>query len=154
MSSLTPRAPDLPPLLLVEDNPDHALLAREALADAGLRNPIHLTETFRASLSYLEEAVASHEQEGRDLPCLVLLDIWLPDASGFDLLQAIRAHHSLQRLPVIVLSSAQDQPTLNLAHRLGATHYLFKPLDSSELRRVTHDLELGWEREGCAPSQS
>ncbi len=150
-SSMTPRARDLPPLLLVEDNPDHALLSREALEDAGLRNPVHVTETFQESLSYLQEAAGRHEREGRDLPCLILLDIWLPDASGFDLLQAMRGHQALQRIPVIVLSTAQDQPTLNFAHRLGVVHYLIKPLDLDELRIVTSRLGLEWEASEEAP---
>ena len=145
MSAMTPKTHSLPPLLLVEDNPDHALLAREALEDAGLRNPVHVTETFRESLSYLEEAAGRHEQEGRDLPCLVLLDIWLPDASGFDLLQVMRARRALQGIPVIVLSTAQDQPSLNFAYRLGAAHFLSKPLDTDELRIITGRLGLEWE---------
>ena len=145
MSSPTPSAHDLPPLLLVEDNPDHALLSREALEDAGLRNPVHITETFEESLTYLEQAAGRYEREGGRLPCLILLDIWLPDASGFDLLQAMRTHQALQRIPVIVLSTAQDQPTLNFAHRLGVVHYLIKPLDLDELRIVTGRFGLEWE---------
>jgi CheY-like chemotaxis protein len=151
MSSPAPKPLDLPPLLLVEDNPDHALLSQEALEAAGLRNPIHVAETVQTSLSYLEAAAARHAQSGEQMPCLVLLDIWLPDASGFDLLKVMRTRHLLQHIPVIVLSSAQDQPTLNFAYRLGASHYLFKPLDSSELCRVTQDLALVWEgtEEAC-----
>jgi two-component system response regulator len=145
MSSTTPHARDLPPLLLVEDNPDHALLSREALEEAGLRNPVYVIETCQESITYLQEAAGRHEREGIGLPCLILLDIWLPDASGFDVLQAVRTHQALQRIPVIVLSTAQDQPTLNFAHRLGAVHYLIKPLDLDELRIVTSRLGLVWE---------
>lgn len=145
MSNRKTSPPDLSPLLLVEDNPDHALLSREALEEGGLQNPVHLAQTVQESLSYLEEAAARHEQTGEDLPCLILLDIWLPDASGFDLLLAIRSHRSLQQIPAIVLSSAQDQPTLNYAYRLGVKHYLLKPLDPHELRHVTQDLGVGWE---------
>lgn len=140
-----PRAHDPPPVLLVEDNPDHALLSCEALQAAGLRNPIHVVASFRESVSYLENAAERHAREGLALPCLVLLDIWLPDASGFDLLQMMKAHATLQTIPVIALSTAQDQPTLNFAYRLGARHYLAKPLDTDEFRHVTHGLELEWE---------
>ena len=145
MSNQTPHAVDLPPVLLVEDNPDHALISREVLEDAGLRNPVHVTESCRESLSYLEQAAARHAREGARLPCLIVLDIWLPDASGFHLLQMMKTYPALQAIPVVVLSTAQDQPTLNFAHRLGVVYYFSKPLDTDEFRHVTQGLGLEWE---------
>jgi two-component system response regulator len=144
MSDPTLSKTDLSPLLLVEDNPDHALLSREELESGGLQNPIHLAENFRDSASYLKEAAAPDRREGCKLPCLVLLDVWLPDASGLDLLPMMKAHPVLQGIPVIVLSTAHDQLTINSAYRLGVTHYLTKPLDLGELRALTQDCGLEW----------
>jgi CheY-like chemotaxis protein len=77
-------------ILLVEDDPDHAELTREALSDAGLCNPIVTVDTAARALDYI---LGRGEFEGRDTvsrPCVILLDLRLPDGSGFDVLRAVR----------------------------------------------------------------
>lgn len=75
----------------------------------------------------------------RERPDIVLLDLLMPDASGFDILGAIRANDELKNLPVIVLTSSSEASTKQKVMQLGATDFLAKPVDASELALRLHN---------------
>ncbi|MDH4179603.1 MAG: response regulator, partial [Armatimonadota bacterium] len=95
----------------------------------------------------------SSEQQQVDLPCVVLLDVRLPDGSGMDLLREIRQHALLRLLPVVVLTSSVNAPDIQRAYNLGANSYLVKPISFEEFHRTVGEAGLYWAllNEPCWP---
>ena len=109
-------------ILMVDDEMTTMEVMQAYLEDAGYRNFVLLEESSRA-MTHIEEF----------LPDVVLLDLIMPDVSGFEILQQVRAHARWAHLPVIILTSSSDAETKLKALDYGATDFLAKPVDSSEL---------------------
>ena len=117
-------------IVMVDDEPITMEVVQAFLEDAGYRNFVLIEKS--------SEAIAALE---RQRPDLLLLDLIMPQVSGFDILKAVRAHPKLNHLPVIILTSSSDNQDKLLALDLGATDFLAKPVDPSELRlRVRNTL--------------
>ena len=109
-------------IMMVDDEPLMTDLIQTHLETAGYSNFV-VTNDPREALELLR----------REAPSVVLLDLMMPQLSGFDLLQAIRADRALRYTPVIVLTAATGSDSKLRALKLGATDFLSKPVDSSEL---------------------
>lgn len=117
-------------IVIVDDESTTMEVVKAYLEEAGYRNFVLIEESIHA-LATLE----------RQRPDLLLLDLIMPQVSGFDLLRDIRKHPTLKHLPVIILTSSSDNQDKLQALDLGATDFLAKPVDSSELRlRVRNTL--------------
>jgi diguanylate cyclase (GGDEF)-like protein len=117
-------------IFMVDDEPITMEVVKAFLEDAGYRNFVLIEKS--------SEAMASLEKQRPDL---LLLDLCMPEVSGFDILKAVRAHPRLKHLPVIILTSSSDNQDKLTALDLGATDFLAKPVDPSELRlRVRNTL--------------
>ncbi len=109
-------------IMMVDDESINTEVVQAFLEEAGYRNFV-ITDQSTEALGLLE----THR------PDILLLDLMMPEVSGFDILTAMRSHESLQYMPVIVLTSSSDAETKLKALELGATDFLAKPVDSSEL---------------------
>ncbi|MFB3886835.1 MAG: EAL domain-containing protein [Thermodesulfobacteriota bacterium] len=117
-------------IFMVDDEPITMEVVQGFLEEAGYRNFVLIEKST--------EAMASLEKQRPDL---LLLDLLMPQVSGFDILKAIRGHPKLKHLPVIILTSSSDNRDKLAALDLGATDFLAKPVDPSELRlRVRNTL--------------
>jgi diguanylate cyclase (GGDEF)-like protein len=117
-------------IVMVDDEPITMEVVQVFLEEAGYRNFILIENAC--------EAMATLEQQRPDL---LLLDLVMPQVSGFDILKAVRANPKLKHLPVIILTSSSDNQDKLAALGLGATDLLAKPVDSSELQlRVRNTL--------------
>jgi diguanylate cyclase (GGDEF)-like protein len=117
-------------IFMVDDEPITMEVVQTLLEEAGYRRFV-LIEDSRQALSSLE----------KQRPDLLLLDLVMPQVSGFDILKAVRAHPRLKHLPIIVLTSSSDYRDKLAALDLGATDFLAKPVDPSELQlRVRNTL--------------
>ena len=117
-------------IFMVDDEPITMEVVQVFLEEAGYRNFFLIEKS--------SEAMASLEKQRPDL---LLLDLVMPQVSGFDILKAVRAHPKLKHLPVIILTSSSDNQDKLTALDLGATDFLAKPVDPSELRlRVRNTL--------------
>ncbi|GAB3883313.1 response regulator [Spirosoma agri] len=112
------------PLLIVEDNPDHWLIIRAALAQCFPEVEAIWVNHSAQALTYLNECVTTAGK----LPRLILLDLYLPRREdGWALLETIKAHSSFQQLPVIALSSSQLPEDIIGSYSLGVSSFLNKP---------------------------
>jgi two-component system response regulator len=130
-------------VLLVEDDPDHLFLIRRALADidsAGVA--VDEAANGEQAMTYLERA----RFDDRALPQLVLLDLKLPRLDGFEVLRRIRADSLLRTLPVVVLTSSEQEDDREQALRLGATWYVCKPTDGARFRAEVQQVATLWAR--------
>ena len=133
-----------PAILVVEDNPDDVLLLERAFRKANLLNPVHVVSDGQAAIDYLSGVAPYGDRAKYPIPALVLLDLKLPKRTGHEVLEWIRAHPGLRRLPVAVLTTSRESPDVNRAYDLGANSYLAKPVDFDALLNLVKTLQLYW----------
>ncbi len=108
--------------MIVDDEPVNIKVARKYLQIAGYKNFITVTESPLAM-----------DTIRREKPDVIILDVMMPQVSGLEILQAVRADPELSHLPVLILTASTDADTRRSALGLGATDFLAKPVDASEL---------------------
>lgn len=131
-------------ILLVEDNPDDELLTRMALQENNLLNEIVVAHDGVEALDYL---FGRGRYAGRDLndrPQVVLLDLKLPKLDGLDVLRAIRADDRTKFLPVVILTSSNEEQDLLAGYSFGANSYVRKPVDFHQFTDAVKQLGLYW----------
>ena len=131
-------------ILLVEDNPSDIDLTKRALANANIANKVVVAEDGQEALDYL---FGTGHYAGRDaapLLALVLLDLKLPKVDGLDVLRRIRADERTKRLPVVILTSSQEEQDIAAGYDLGANSYIRKPVDFLKFAEAIKTLGLYW----------
>ncbi len=113
-------------VLVVDDEPDLRLLVRMTLEGGGYT--VAEATTAREALRLVEEV---H-------PGLILLDIRLPDADGFDVLRSLRESEDFAEVPVVMMSAHSSPPTLRKAEVIGSHDYLIKPFKYDDLLGLAH----------------
>ncbi|MCU7797366.1 MAG: response regulator [Candidatus Thiodiazotropha sp. (ex Notomyrtea botanica)] len=126
-------------ILLVEDNPDDELLAMRALKKNNILNEVRVARDGAEALDYLEGLT-----EEETLPELILLDLQLPKVSGLEVLKAIRDNPRTQLLPVVILTSSDEEKDLVSSYQLGANSYIRKPVDFSQFVEAVQQLGIYW----------
>jgi two-component system response regulator len=131
-------------ILLVEDNPDDAELTRRAFARNKLANEIIHVADGQEALDYLFAAGAYADRTDLLPPTLVLLDLNLPKIAGLDVLRRMRADPRTRRLPVVVLTSSNEERDLIASYDLGANSFVRKPVDFAEFLEAARQLGMYW----------
>ena len=137
-------APDLVKpieILLVEDNPGDVRLTKEALKEAKVINNLTVLKDGEEALAYLRRQIP-YEKATR--PHLILLDLNLPRKDGREVLAQIKAEDSLKRIPVVVLTTSQDEQDVLKSYNLHANCYITKPVDLDQFIRVVQSIEDFW----------
>ena len=124
-------------IVLVEDNPDDELLTLRALKQQNIANDIIV---LRDGVEALEFLLAPDKQ----LPHLVLLDLKLPRLDGLRVLQRLRSEPRTQLLPIVVLTSSDEDRDVIEGYRLGANSYIRKPVDFDQFSEAVRQLGLYW----------
>ena len=136
--------PVLPTILLVEDTPSDAALIRRGFDKTNVLNPIVWVKNGQEALGYLS-GLGQYGDRGRyPLPALILLDLDLPEMTGFELLQWKRTQPYIRRIPVVVLTIDNATSAVNSAYDLGANSYLVKPGNPEEIMRVVKSIQEYW----------
>jgi CheY-like chemotaxis protein len=131
-------------ILLVEDNPDDEALTLRALKKNNILNDVVVAHDGVEALDYL---FGSGAYEGRDTtvtPQIVLLDLKLPKVDGLEVLRKVRADDRTRLLPVVILTSSNEQRDLINGYGLGANSYILKPVDFSRFIEAVRQLGLYW----------
>lgn len=124
-------------ILLVEDNPDHAILTRRALKKGNVANPVELVEDGQQAIDRLFDTTKA-------LPLLILLDLKLPKLDGLEVLKRVRASERTRRIPVVVLTSSDDERDRASGYDLGCNSYVRKPVDFDQFAEAVRQLGLYW----------
>ena len=133
-----------PVILLVEDNDDDAELTVLAFNSARLSNHIVRARDGVEALDYLNARGAHTGRDVHDLPTLVLLDINLPRLGGLDVLAQIRATEHTRHVPVVMLTSSDEEKDRLAAYSQCANSYVRKPVDYDAFVAAARDLGLYW----------
>jgi CheY-like chemotaxis protein len=131
-------------ILLVEDNPTDVLLIQRAFDRAKLGNPMQVLSDGDAAVDYLAGVSVYADRQQFPLPILMLLDLKLPRRSGLEVLQWLRTQETLRRIPVVMLTSSQEDRDVNAAYDTGVNSYLVKPVDFDGLLRMLKTVNLYW----------
>lgn len=131
-------------ILLIEDNPSDVELTRRALERSHVANELMVAQDGQEALDYL---LGSGAHRGRDvsaLPAVSLLDLHLPRVPGLDVLRAIRADPRTRRMPVVILTSSNEDRDVAAVYDLGVNSYIQKPVDFTRFAEAIRQLRLCW----------
>lgn len=117
-------------VLLVEDDENDAFFFQRAFTKAGYTNPIHVACDGQEAMDYLSGAGAYADRAQFPLPEWVVMDLNMPRRNGIDVLKWIRAHPTLNRLVVVVLTSSCSDADIEATYSLKVNSYLMKPSES------------------------
>lgn len=128
-------------ILLVEDNPGDVRLTEEAFKEANIEITLHIAMDGVEALELL-----SQEENSRAsvYPDLILLDLNLPKKDGYEVLKEIRDDPELSHIPVIVLTSSEDNEDISKSYELAANAYLTKPTDPADFISIVKSIEQFW----------
>ena len=133
--------PDPIVILMVEDSPSDALLAREALEHAKLRTSLHVVEDGVEALAFLRH---DGQYANAPTPHLILLDLNLPKKDGREVLAEIKADSVLKCIPVIVLTTSSAEKDIMNMYSHHANCYITKPVDFDQFINVVKSIEDFW----------
>ncbi len=125
-------------ILLVEDDPDDAELAIMALSESRLVNEIKHVWDGEEALQFLRD------ESQQSLPQLILLDLKLPKVSGLEVLKQIRSSPRTNRLPVVILTSSDEDQDIAACYDSGVNSYIRKPIDFDQFTECVKQLGLYW----------
>jgi two-component system response regulator len=133
-------------ILLVEDNPNDAILTVDALRKGLISNPIEVA-------SNAEDAVRLMRDSSKALPTLVMLDIKLNGHDGLWVLERMRDHAPTRLIPVMVFTTSEQQEDEIRSRGMGASAYVRKPVTSETMQKVLGDLGLYWRITSTPPPE-
>ncbi len=135
---------DVANILLVEDNPADVELTLIAFKRARISNPVHVVHDGAEAIEYLFSRAASRDRTQAPRPDIVLLDLNLPKVNGIEVLRRLKADESTRSIPVVVLTSSQNDRDMAACRRLGAETYIVKPVDFHKFSQTTPQFHFSW----------
>ncbi len=131
-------------ILLVEDNPQDEMLILRALKKANVANGIDVVRDGQQALDYLFGRGEFSGRDSSDLPTVILLDIGLPRLSGLEVLERIRSDQRTRLVPVVILTSSDEEKDRLRSYESGANSFVRKPLEFSEFAATVARLGVYW----------
>lgn len=131
-------------ILLVEDNPDDVELTRRAFERSNVVNRIVTARDGEEALEYLFATGRYASRDTEENPDVVLLDLKLPKVDGLDVLKRMRADARTRRLPVVVLTSSNEESDIMQSYDLGANSFVRKPVDFAHFVKAAGQLGVYW----------
>jgi CheY-like chemotaxis protein len=130
-----------PVILLVDDNPHDVVLIRLAFRKVGIIDTIQLVKDGAEAVRYIKGDGNYSDRLQFPAPTLVLLDLKMPQTSGFDVLHWIKSQPELAKITVVVMSGSKNDADIERAYALGANAYLIKPTKFEDLVKMMENLK-------------
>ncbi|GAB4312629.1 MAG: response regulator [Methanobacteriaceae archaeon] len=118
-----------PYILIIFNNPYDARLIKEILKEINFKSKIHFINYGKEAIKFLNK---QEKYEETVTPDYILLDSFLPDIKGIELLKYIKHHDKLNTIPVIIISTSNDPEDINKAYKNHVDEYIIKPIDLDE----------------------
>ena len=128
---------NLKPILLVEDDRVDMMTFKRSLNDLGIKNEVIHTTNGEEALEYLRG-------EGNEQPCVIFLDLNMPRMSGLEFLKERRTDNKLTKIPVVVLTTSDNERDIIESFELGVAGYLVKPADYAKFVESIRTINLYW----------
>ncbi|HJV60592.1 MAG TPA: response regulator [Albitalea sp.] len=133
------------PILLVEDDQVDAMTVRRALKEIRVTNPLVQADNGEAAIKHLGDA-------SQERPCLILLDLNMPIMNGIEFLQVVKAHAEWRRIPVVVLTTSQEEQDKIASFDLSVAGYMAKPVDYRKFVEAMRTIDAYWTLSEAAPA--
>ncbi|HYH42291.1 MAG TPA: response regulator [Burkholderiales bacterium] len=130
-------------ILLVEDNPLDAELTMTALKGGKVANNVTWVKDGAQALEYMFRT-GEFADRADVPPRLVLLDLKMPRVNGIEVLKAIKSDERTRRIPVVVMTSSEEESDIAKTYDLGVNSYIVKPLDFNAFADVTRQAGFYW----------
>jgi len=130
------------PFLLVEDDKIDAMTVKRAMSEINIKNELHIVDNGEKALEYLLN-------NGNKRPCLILLDLNMPKMNGIEFLNIIKNDTSLKTIPVVVITTSNEEQDKLESFRLGIAGYMLKPVDYGEFVKVMKTIDQYWRLSEC-----
>lgn len=131
-------------ILLVEDNPRDAEMISRSIRKQNIANPITIIEDGAEALDFIFCRGAYADRNISIQPKVVLLDLKLPKVNGLEVLKEIKKDELTHTIPVVIVTSSQEDPDIKTAYELGANSYVVKPVSSDAFIDAMSKLGLYW----------
>ena len=131
-------------IVLIEDNPHDAELALRALKKNGLANKVQWLQDGAEALEFLFATGAYADRSINHRPKVILLDLKLPKVDGLEVLRRLKADGHTRSIPVVVMTSSQEEQDIVESYRLGVNSYIVKPVDFDKFAQSVADMGLYW----------
>jgi len=138
-------------ILLIEDNPLDAELTIRALKKGGLANNLLWLKDGEQALDYVFRR-GRYTDRDDVLPRLVLLDLKMPRVDGIEVLKAIKQDERTRRIPIVIMTSSQEERDVAQSYDLGANSYVVKPVDFGAFADIARQAGFYWLAINRAPS--
>jgi CheY-like chemotaxis protein len=142
----------LKPVLYAEDDENDMFFMERAFEKLKLAHPLRMVSDGRQAIAYLSGSGPFSNRAENPMPCLILLDLSMPGKGGLDVLQWVRSQPTLSEIPVVVLTSSNQESDVHRAGLLGASGYLIKPGEPDELVEMVKQLHQYWLVENHRPT--
>lgn len=131
-------------ILLVEDNPADVELTLRALTKHNLANKVLVVGDGAEALDYLFATGSYARRAMSETPRVVFLDLKLPKVSGLDVLRRVKSDERTKRIPVVILTSSNEERDVVMSYELGGNSYVVKPVDFERFSEAIQELGLYW----------
>ena len=131
-------------ILLVEDNPTDAEMTLRALRRNNLANKVHWVKDGEQALEFMFRTGAYAGRDPATVPKLIMLDIKMPKVDGIEVLRRIKANEETRTVPVVVMTSSNEERDVLESYRLGVNSYIVKPVDFPAFLDVVAKIGLYW----------
>ena len=131
-------------ILLVEDNPDDVKLTLRALEKNRIANAVDVANDGVEAMEYFSGTGKFAGRDTSALPQVVLLDLKMPRMDGLEVLQRIRTNEKTRLLPVVILTTSNEEKDKVESYKLGANSYIRKPVDFNQFAESVKQLGLYW----------
>jgi CheY-like chemotaxis protein len=134
------------PILYAEDDEDDVFLMKRAFKLVGIDHPLRIVPDGKSAIEFLSALDGRSTREEFPMPCLLLLDLKMPRESGFDVIRWARACPATSALPIVVVTSSNQESDMHRAYLLGANGYVIKPGRPDELLLAVKGIRNYWLR--------
>ena len=131
-------------ILLIEDNPDDVELTLHAFQKNHMANDIVVATDGAEGLDYLFGTGKYAGRDAEEPPALILLDLQLPKIGGLEVLRKVREDERTKRIPVVIMTTSDEEEDIVNGYNGGANSYLRKPVDFAEFMNAVKQLEVYW----------
>jgi CheY-like chemotaxis protein len=125
------------PILLVEDDQVDVMTVTRALKEINVTNPLEVASNGEEALEYLQNG-------NNNKPCIILLDLNMPKMNGIEFLKEIKADDHLLKIPVVVLTTSQDEQDRMDTFTTGIAGYMIKPVDYVQFVETIKTIKMYW----------
>lgn len=131
-------------ILLIEDNPDDVELTLHAFQKNHMANDVVVASDGAEGLDYLFGTGKYAGRDAKESPALILLDLQLPKIGGLEVLRKVREDERTKRIPVVIMTTSDEEEDIVNGYNGGANSYLRKPVDFTEFMNAVKQLEMYW----------